>query len=545
MEVFDYVIVGAGSAGCVLADRLSEDGTATVCLLEAGPRDLNPFIHIPAGFMKTFYNPNVNWNYVTEPSTWTGGRRISAPRGKTLGGSSSINGHVYNRGQRMDFDTWAQKGNRGWGYADVLPYFRRCESRLGEGDDTFRGRKGGLTVSNLEWPDPLCEAFIEGAISLGMPRAKDYNGALQEGVSFVQRTVKNGFRVSSARAFLWPAMRRPNLRVVTNAHATALLLDGKRATGVSYKKGGQWGVPMEVAARREVILSGGAVNSPQLLQLSGIGPAKLLQDLGIPVVQDLPGVGENLRDHYAPRFVARVKNAATLNEKSRGLRLAGEISKWVMGKQSILSLNPTLVYCFWHSNEATRNNDLQFSFTPASYKEGVQSQLDDFPGMTVASWQQRPESRGYVRIVSPSPFEAPTINPKYLDDEGDRRVLLAGMKFARKLLAAKPLAKFYDGEDFPGPKVQSDDELLEAAKQRGTTTFHLNGTCRMGPDGDALAVVDDQLRVRGIQGLRVADASVMPTMLSANLNAATIMIGDKASDLVRGRTPLEPTIVAA
>jgi choline dehydrogenase len=531
---FDYVIVGAGSAGGVLANRLSEDGRFTVCVLEAGPADWDPFIHIPAGFMKTFLNPRINWLYTMEASEWTGGRRILAPRGKTLGGSSSINGHVYNRGQPMDFNTWAQRGNRGWGFADVLPYFRRAERRAG-GEDAYRGREGGLTVTDMEWRHPLCDAFIEGAVQMGIPRNPDYNGQIQEGVSYVQRTIASGRRMSTARAFLRPAMKRGNLRVRTEAHATGIMLEGKRAVGVRYMQGGAHGVPKQVRARREVILSGGAYNSPQLLHLSGIGPAALLGSLGIPVLHDLPGVGENLGDHYAPRFVARVKNIVTINELARGVRLAGEVAKYFISRKGILSLNPTLVYVFWRSEPGVANSDLQLTFTPASYKEGVQSQLDDFPGVTVASWQQRPESKGYVRARSSDPFDAPIIQSNYLSVEGDRRVLLAGMKLARRLLASKALQPYYDREDFPGPDVKTDDELLAAAKQRGTTTFHPMGSCRMGPRSDATAVVDDQLRVHGLEGLRVIDASIMPTMLSANLNAASIMIGEKGSDLILGR----------
>jgi choline dehydrogenase len=531
---FDYVIVGAGSAGGVLANRLTEDGRFTVCVLEAGPADWDPFIHIPAGFMKTFLNPRINWLYTMEASEWTGGRRILAPRGKTLGGSSSINGHVYNRGQPMDFNTWAQRGNRGWSFADVLPYFRRAERRAG-GGDTYRGREGGLTVTDMEWRHPLCDAFIEGAGQMGIPRNPDYNGHIQEGVSYVQRTIAGGRRMSTARAFLRPAMKRGNLRVRTQAHATSIMLDGKRAVGVRYMQGGPHGVPREARARREVILCGGAYNSPQLLHLSGIGPASLLSSLGISVRHDLPGVGENLGDHYAPRFVARVKDIYTINELARGVRLAGEIAKYFIARKGILSLNPTLVYVFWRSEPDVANSDLQLTFTPASYKEGVQSQLDDFPGVTVASWQQRPESKGYVRARSSDPFEPPIIQPNYLSVEGDRRVLLAGMKLARRLLASKPLQPYYEREDFPGPDVRTDDELLAAAKQRGTTTFHPMGSCRMGPRTDPTAVVDDQLRVHGLEGLRVIDASIMPTMLSANLNAATIMIGEKGSDLILGR----------
>jgi len=539
---FDYVIIGAGSAGSVLANRLTEDGTQTVLVLEAGPSDWHPYIHLPAGFIKTFHDRRVNWLYSMEPSEWTAGRRILAPRGKTLGGSSSINGNVFNRGQPMDFDNWAQLGNRGWGFADVLPYFKRLEKRLGPGDDTYRGRDGALTVTDMDWHHPLCEAFIKGAVGLGIPRNPDYNGAIQEGVSYVQRTIHRGRRVSAATAFLHPARRRPNLSVLTHAHATAIVLDGKRATGVCFSHGGRGGVERTVSANREVILAGGAYNSPMLLQLSGIGPPALLSSLGIPVHHPLSGVGENLKDHYAPRFVARVKNIDTINERSRGLKLVREALRWAIYGDGILALNPTLVYCFWRSEPDVANSDLQLTFTPASYREGVQGELEREPGMTVASWQQRPESRGTVQIRSADPFDPPIIQPNYLSVEADRRVLLAGMKLARRLLATKPLAPYYDREDFPGPQVKTDAELLAAAKQRGTTTFHPAGTCRMGPARDPTAVVDHELRLHGIERLRVVDASIMPSMLSANLNAATLMLADKASDLIRGRAALEPIL---
>lgn len=543
METFDYVIVGAGSAGCILANRLTADGLTSVCLLEAGPPDWLPWIHIPAGFIKTFYHPAVNWMYSMEPSEWTGGRRIHAPRGKTLGGSSSINGHIYNRGQPLDFDTWSQMGNRGWGYADVLPYFKRLEARQGDAENTYRGRDGSLTVSDIDWSHPLCEAFIQGAVEAGIPRNPDYNGSKQEGVAYAQRTIQNGRRVSSARAFLHPIRNRTNLKVVTEAHATGLIMEGKRVRGVRFAKGGPGGPIVEVRASRETILSGGSYNSPQLLQLSGIGAPELLSRHGIEVQHALPGVGEGLKDHYAPRFVARVKNIDTINERVRGLKLASEVAKWVFQRKGVLSLSPTLVYAFWRSNPDIANSDIQLTFTPASYREGVQGELELQPGMTVASWQQRPDSKGFVHIRSANPFEAPIIQPNYLVEESDRRVLLAAMRLARRLLASKPLEPYYDHEDFPGPQAQSDDELLGAAKERGTTTFHPNGTCRMGPETDPTSVVDDQLRVHGLQGLRVIDASVMPTMLSANLNAATMMIADKASDLILGKSAPEPIVV--
>lgn len=542
-DTFDYVIVGAGSAGCILANRLTAAGKHTVCILEAGPRDWHPFIHIPAGFIHTLTMKSVNWLYEAETSEWTNGRVIAVPRGRTLGGSSSINGHIYNRGQRMDFDGWAQKGNRGWGYNDVLPYFRRTEQRIGGADDTFRGRDGNLTVTDLGVTHPLCEAFIKGAVELGIPRNRDYNGERQEGISYVQRTANRGRRMSTARAFLDPARSRANLTIRTNAHATRLVLEGRRAVGVTYAKGGRGGPLVEVRARREVIVSGGAVNSPQLLQVSGIGPGPLLRSLGIEVRHELASVGENLADHYAPRFGVRVKGIETLNERSKGLRLAGEIVKYFIGRESILALSPSMVYGFWHSDEATRPNDLQFLFTPASYKQGRHGLLDDFPGLTVAAWQHRPVSRGYVRTRSSDPFDKPSIQPNYLAEETDRRVTVAAMKFARRLINTAPMKPYLAGEEYPGEHMRSDDELLAAARQWGSSTYHLMGTCRMGPATDPTSVVDDQLRVRGMEGLRVIDASIMPAMISANLNAATMMIAEKGADMVLGNAALDPVLV--
>ncbi len=544
MQTYDYVIIGAGSAGCILATRLTEDPNVSVCLLEAGGRDTNPYIHVPAGFIKTFYDPSVNWNYSMEPGDWTGGRRIHAPRGKTLGGSSAINGHVYNRGQRFDFDTWAQFGNHGWGYADVLPYFRRTERRGGEVNSTFRGSEGAVDVTDLGWTHPLCDAFIEGAAQHGIPRNPDYNGARQEGVTYTQRTVKNGRRVSTATSYLKSAMKRPNLHVMTRAHSTGLIMEGKRVTGVKYLKGGRDGTSSEAYAGREVILSSGTYNSPLLLQLSGIGPPDLLREHGIEMRHELKGVGENLRDHYAPRFAARVKNATTINEMTRGGRLVKEAIKYMFTRKGVLALSPTLVYVFWHSGETAETSDIQMTFTPASYEEGVQGQLERQPGMTVASWQQRPESKGHVRLRSTDPFDMPIIQPNYLAEELDRRVLLGAMKLARKLMHSEPLKPYFDHEAFPGPDVQTDDELLDAAKQRGTTTFHPMGTCKMGPSSDPLAVVGDDLKVHGLEGLRVIDASIMPTMLSANLNAATMMIAEKGSDMIRGKQALEAVQLA-
>ncbi|MBI09052.1 MAG: choline dehydrogenase [Rhodospirillaceae bacterium] len=541
-ETFDYVIVGAGSAGCILANHLTADGKNTVCLLEAGPPDWNPYIHIPAGFIKTLTNPKVNWLYESEPSHWTAGRNIAVPRGKTLGGSSSINGHIYNRGQRMDFNNWAQRGNQGWGYADVLPYFRRCETRVG-GEDSFRGRDGNMTVTDLNYSHPLCETFMNGAAELGIPRNPDYNGERQEGISYVQRTANKGRRMSTARAFLKPVKSRVNLTLRTRAHATRLLLEGKRAVGVEYAKGGRGGHTVEVRATREVILSGGAINSPQLLQMSGIGPGDLLQSLGIDVVHELPGVGENLRDHYAPRFSGKIKNTKTINEQSQGLNLVGEVLKYAVGRKSILSLSPSMVYGFWHTDPASKSNDLQFIFTPASYNVYVHGMLNDYPGFTVATWQHRPESKGYVRAKSADPFDKPTIQPNYLSHETDQQVTIKAMKLSRALGETDAMKPYFDGWEYPDTDIRGNDELLDAARHVGNTTFHVMGTCRMAPDTDKTAVVDDKLRVRGMENLRVIDASIMPAMVSANLNAATMMIGEKGADMVMGKPILEPIIV--
>ena len=541
---FDYVVVGAGSAGCILANRLTESGENKVCLLEAGPPDWNPFIHIPAGFIKTLYNPKINWMYEAEPTYWTANRTIDVPRGKTLGGSSSINGHIYNRGQRLDYDSWSQRGNRGWGYADILPYFKKCEQRIGVGDDTFRGRNGNLQVTDLNYEHPLCEAFIEGAGELGIPRNLDYNGVLQEGISYVQRTTYRRRRVSTARAFLNPAKKRSNLKVLTNAFVTRILLENKTARGVEFSKGGRGGMPSKVLAKKEVILSGGTINSPQLLQLSGIGPGALLRSLGVDVVHELAGVGENLRDHYAPRFCGRVKGVETINEQSKGVKILGEIAKYFMGGKSILNLSPSMVYGFWHSDPVAKNNDIQFVFAPASYKLGKHGLLADHPGFTVAAWQHRPDSKGWVRLRSVDPFEKPIIQPNYLSEESDRAVTIKAMKLARSLMHTKSMRPYFDGEEYPGSEIKSDDELLDAARHWGSTTYHVMGTCRMGPDNDPMAVVDDNLRVKGIGNLRVIDASIMPTMLSANLNAGAMMIGEKGADLVLGNVAPEPIIVA-
>jgi choline dehydrogenase len=391
-------------------------------------------------------------------------------------------------------------------------------------------------VTDLEHRHPLCDAFLRGAESLGIPRNEDYNGASQAGVSYAQRTIRKGLRVSAATAFLRPAMRRANLEVRPHAHATGLIFEGRKAVGVRYSHRGRSDRSSGVRARCEVILCGGAYNSPQLLELSGVGSPEVLRANGIDVVHSLPGVGEGLQDHYAPRTVVRVKNMRTINEISRGPRLGLEIMKWAVARKGILSLSPTLVYGSWHSGVTPEACDLQFTFTPASYDEGVIGRLADAPGMTVAVWQQRPESRGSVHVRSANPFDAPRINHNYLDAEIDRRTLVGGMRLARKLLETESLTPYYDFEEFPGPEVETDDEFLDAARRKGNSTFHPACSCGMGPAQDRRAVVDAKLRVHGMAGLRVVDASIMPRMISGNLNAATQMIGDKAAEMILGKS---------
>ena len=544
-DAFDYVIVGSGAAGSVLASRLTEEPNVTVCVLECGPPDRHPYIHIPAGFIKMLFNPAYTWQFQTEPGDGINGRRIPTTQGRTLGGSSSINGMIYNRGPREDFDHWAQRGNRGWGYVDILPYFKRGERRLGVGDDRIHGRGGALPVTDNDWGHPAMEAFIEGAQELGIPRCEDYNsGDDQMGVGYFQRLIHRGYRHSAAQVFLHPARTTGRLEVRTDARAAAVLFDGTRAVGVRYVNDKDGSIRREVLARKEVIVSSGTANSAKLLQMSGVGPGWLLAEIGVPVVADLP-VGENFRDHYSTRIVARVKNVRTMNEMSHffglalfGIGLLGEIARWVMGKPSILAVAPSIVHWFWKTEETMQQPDIQGVFSPASYKQGFVGLLDDYPGMTCGVWQHRPESTGYVRARGVDPFLDPIIQPNYLKHPMDQRVLVKGMHWARRLLHTQALAAYFDSDALPGPDVRTDDEWLDYARQYGSTAYHLIGTCRMGPATDRTSVVDDQLRVHGLQGLRVVDASVMPSMPSANTYSSTMMIAEKASDMIRGRAPL-------
>lgn len=531
-EEYDYVVVGAGTAGSVVAGRLSEQGRYRVCVLEAGPRDTNPFIHIPAGVLYTLRNPNINWMYEGVGSDGLNGRAINHARGKTLGGSGSINGHIYNRGSAADYNGWVAMGNSDWGYEDVLPWFMKSQAMLGQGDEGYHGSNGPFIVTDLDQPDPLCDAFIQGAEAVGIPRNPDYNGKTQEGIAYAQRSVYRGRRVSPARVFLYPAMKRANTRVITNARVQKIIVDGNRASGVIYKLGGRSRAEMTVKATREVVICAGAIASPHLLQLSGIGDHTELQSLGIPTTNDLPGVGKNLRDHYAVRSVLRIKNIETINERVRGLSLLREIFKYGLTRNGALALTPTLVYCFWKSAEAITRGDIQLTFTPASYPDGVQSGLDKFPGATIACWQQRPASAGYVRTVNRDAFVQPEIQGNYLAEQEDREVLVAAIRVARRIVGSQPFNQYVDEEIWPGPEHQTDEALLEHAMQTGNTAYHPVGTCRMGLASSKTAVVDQRLRVHGIDGLRVADASVMPMIPSANVNAASLMIGERAADFL-------------
>ncbi len=523
----DYVVVGAGSAGCVIAARLSETG-AKVVLLEAGPRDWLPWIHIPAGVLKLLAHPVVNWNYSAAAGPGTAGRNIHWPRGKVLGGSSSINGMLYVRGNPADFDGWAQMGCRGWSFDDVLPYFRKSEHYVQGGDPEYRGKGGPLKVEDYRTILPLTHRFVEAAQQAGFEFRRDLNGRTQEGVGYSQMTRRGRFRGSTARTFLAEARKRPNLRVETEALASRLVFDGRKCVGVAFRQRGQ---QQEVRAAREVILCGGAVNSPHLLQISGVGPAEHLQAIGVPVVHDLAGVGANLQDHYVARVSHRAKNAVSINELSRGARLAVEAVRFALPGNGALTFGVTSAQVFTRSREGLASPDLQLLFTPASYDMGKFGTLEREAGMTVAVCPVRPDSRGTIMATSSDPAAPPAIDPNYLSDPNDTRVLLSGIAISRRIFAQNAIAPHSAVETLPGPEVQTEDDLAEYCRKTCTTIFHPVGTCRMG-EGPA-AVVDPRLRVHGIGGLRVIDASVMPTLTTGNTNAPTIMIAEKGAAMIR------------
>lgn len=525
MEV-DYIIVGAGSAGCVLANRLTADGRRRVLLLEAGPRDTNPWIHVPLGYGRLFATPSVNWMYQSEPEPALNGRRIFTPRGRVLGGSSSINGLVHVRGQREDFDAWAALGNRGWGFADVLPYFRRSEDFDG-GADAWHGSGGPLAVSALPDRHLLCDAFIAAGEATGAPRNDDFNGSSQEGFGYYHSTSRRGRRVSCAVAYLRPALQRRNLEVRTEALATRLLFEGRRATGVSFR---QDGAEQTARARAGVLLCAGAFNSPQLLQCSGVGPGALLQSFGIPVVHDAPGVGEDLQDHFYVRTVWKCARPLTINDALRTpLGKLGTALRYALLRRGPLTVSAGYAGAFLRSRPGVERPDIQLYFINFS-TDRMGTTLHPFPGFTVSMSPLRPQSRGRVRIVTADVAQPPAIHYNVLDTEDDRRTVIDGLRMARRVVNTPPMREQVLAEHAPGPAVSTDDEWLDYARTVGGTVYHPTSTCRMG--ADAMAVVDERLRLRGLDGLRVVDASIMPAVVSGNTNAACVMIGEKAADMI-------------
>jgi choline dehydrogenase len=525
-QTYDYIVVGAGSAGSVLANRLSADGKYTVLVLEAG-RESHPWSSIPIGFAKLIENPAANWLYSSEPDEGTGQRRIPIPRGKLLGGSSSINGMVFVRGQSQDYDTWAQLGNRGWSYREVLPVFRDMESFQGEGDAEYRGRGGPLRVTENNETGPLYDKLIKAANEVGIKYNPDYNGAVQDGIAMTQCTIRDGKRMSTAVCYLDPARSRPNLTIQANALTQRLLLEGTRCVGVRYAVNGD---EREVRAAREVIVSAGSINSPQLLELSGIGNPEVLGSLGIEVRHALKGVGENLRDHYSPRmkWTIPASHGLTYNVRARGLGMVWQALQYQFAKKGLLQLPASPIRAYVRTRPGLDAADAAISWIP--FLSTSNFKLAKESGVTAIANILRSESTGSIHVTSASPNKPPAVRFNFLSAQLDRDVTLAAMRIARQIMTAPSMQGIATDELTPGINLQSDEELLDWVKKNAETTYHPVGTCKMGHD--PMAVVDDQLRVHGIAGLRVADASIMPTLTSGNTNAPSIMIGEKASRMV-------------
>jgi choline dehydrogenase len=528
----DFVVVGAGSAGCVMAARLSEDPATRVILLEAGGEDTNFWIHIPLGYGKTFADKRVNWMFQTEPDPGANNRSIYWPRGKVLGGSSSINGMVYIRGQHEDFDHWRQLGNPGWSASDVLPYFKRAEHQT-RGKDDWHGTGGPLAVSDASYNHPICDAFVDAAAELGFPRNDDFNGESQEGVGYQQTTTRNGRRCSTAVGYLHPAMKRPNLRVITRALTERVIFEGKRAVGIAFRENG---ISKIARAGREVILSGGAIGSPHILLLSGVGPGTHLADMGVDVVHDLPGVGQCLQDHYSAAVKLRCSERITFNDVMMNpLKQLAVGVRYLLFRDGPLTMAAGPCALFARTRPELATPDIKISVSPFS-SDNPAAGLHKFSGFTVIVYQLRPDSRGEIKLKSLDAAASPSIIPRYLSDQNDQRTIVDGLKLIRQILSTKHFERYIESEFRPGPDVRTDDELLNYARQFGGTVYHPTSTCRMGTD--PMAVVDPELRVHGIEGLRVVDASIMPTVASGNTNAATIMIGEKAADMIQHREAL-------